>query len=211
MPRPKNSTAADGTEPKPAAVSPPESGGDDGITVRAPASRKDDDTAVSASAPGNDTNIAVCAPAPEKGTEAVYDGVDVSCLPGAARVRTLPVRVTVCFAVAPGRLETLEGPVDYAPGDALITGPAGERWPVKPECFISRYRPVSPTLAGTDGTYEKCSLEVWSAPIPQAFTVSLHSGGGVLHGKPGDFLVQYGAAEYGVVDAAIFRQLYEII
>ncbi|NML63067.1 hypothetical protein HHL21_18675 [Massilia sp. RP-1-19] len=49
-------------------------------------------------------------------------------------------QVSVRFAAAAETVETGEGPVDAAPGDAIITGAAGETWPVARAVFALRYR-----------------------------------------------------------------------
>ena len=59
-------------------------------------------------------------------------------------VRFTPVACTV---------QTSEGLVHAAPGDAIVTGTAGEHWRVSRARFPDRYRPVPPTVAGQAGRY----------------------------------------------------------
>jgi len=41
-----------------------------------------------------------------------------------------------------GMVETLEGPLYVSPGDWIITGVKGERYPCKPDIFEATYEPV---------------------------------------------------------------------
>lgn len=41
-----------------------------------------------------------------------------------------------------GLIETLEGPHIVSPGDWIITGVAGEKYPCKPDIFNATYEPV---------------------------------------------------------------------
>ena len=40
------------------------------------------------------------------------------------------------------RIQTLEGPLQVRPGDWIITGVKGERYPCKPDVFEATYEPV---------------------------------------------------------------------
>lgn len=41
-------------------------------------------------------------------------------------------------------IHTLEGDVHASPGDWIITGVAGEKYPCKPDIFAETYEPVEP-------------------------------------------------------------------
>lgn len=43
------------------------------------------------------------------------------------------------------RIDTLEGPHGVSPGDWIITGIKGERYPCKPDIFEATYEPVEET------------------------------------------------------------------
>lgn len=129
---------------------------------------------------------------------------DASATRWCKRVQEVPVE----FARAAGVLETLEGPVRYERGDALLTGSAGERWPVRRSVFDTRYDPASTTTPGTDGIYLKRPLPVLARRIDTAFAVRLPDGQ-VLQGRPGDWLVQYGPRDQAIVADAIFRATYQ--
>jgi len=40
------------------------------------------------------------------------------------------------------RIQTLEGPIIVTPGDWIITGVQGEKYPCKPDIFDATYEPV---------------------------------------------------------------------
>ena len=137
-----------------------------------------------------------------------YTCVDISTQPGARRVIKKPVPVSVRFARKAGVLQTLEGPVSYKARDALLTGSVGEEWPVPRASFMETYAQLPPTKAGRPGLYAKRPLPVWAIQIQDDFCVQLAEGGGILRGAPGDWLVQYGLGDYGIVRADIFEDIY---
>lgn len=116
-----------------------------------------------------------------------------------------PVDVEV--ASTDGVLSTLEGPVVYHIGDALITGVKGERWPVERSRFEQTYEPVPPTKMGQSGRYARLSNEVRACQMPVAFTVTT-SAGDQLSGQPGDWLLEYTPGEKGIVAAEVFARTY---
>ena len=46
-----------------------------------------------------------------------------------------------CLSGRP-KIDTLEGPMFVTPGDWIITGIKGERYPCKPDIFAATYEPV---------------------------------------------------------------------
>lgn len=136
-------------------------------------------------------------------------GMDVCAQAGSRRAVKKAVTVRVSFARAAGEAQTLEGPVPYRPGDALITGPAGEQWPVEREFFFRNYEPRPGVRQGDDGEYRRLAQPVWALRMREAFCVRSGKTGAPLQGASGDWLVQYGPDSYGAVRADIFPQLYE--
>lgn len=68
-------------------------------------------------------------------------GVDWPVQPSVlALMQELGEKIDGDVAVCP----TLEGPFIVRPGDWIITGVKGERWPVKPDIFKASYEPVEP-------------------------------------------------------------------
>jgi hypothetical protein len=137
-----------------------------------------------------------------------FTGIDVGSLPGCVVAVKRDVVVAAVFAAESGEVETLEGVVRYSQGDALLTGVRGEHWPVRREVFLRTYAPVVPTLSGEDGAYRKAFLPVRAVRLEEEARVAI--AWGELTGKPGDWLVQYGKNEYGIVDAEIFSMTYTI-
>lgn len=133
---------------------------------------------------------------------------DISTLQGAFRATRRPVTVAATFAKTGGIVHTLEGDVRHNEGDAVLTGVAGEQWPVSRERFFAIYDAVAPTRPGDDGTYRKQATSLWSFRVKTETTVQLSGGRGVLHAKPGDVIVQYGPDDQAVVNASIFEQTY---
>lgn len=136
---------------------------------------------------------------------------DLARHPAALRVRKLPVPVAVRWMAAPGVCGTLEGPVPYAAGDALLTGVQGEQWPVAREKFLATYEPVAPTVAGADGQYRKRPADVFALLLEQPLDIDGPAAGRRLHGNPGDWLLQYAPGDYGIVAASIFEQTYRAV
>jgi hypothetical protein len=117
-------------------------------------------------------------------------------------VRFTPIECTV---------QTAEGLVHAAPGDAIITGAAGEHWRVSRARFPDKYRPVPPTLAGEAGRYISRPNRIMAVPMTEAFQVLLADGVSLLTGQAGEWLVDYGDGSLGIVAEAVFADSYEII
>lgn len=138
-----------------------------------------------------------------------YDTLDLANHPQARRVRKKPIDVQVSFAREAGTLATPEGPVRYAAGAALLTGAAGDSWPVERAKFDIAYTPVQGVTAGADGLYHKRPAELLAMRLQTPMSVRVGLAGDPLQGQPGDWLVQYGDGDYGIVGAAIFAATYE--
>ena len=134
---------------------------------------------------------------------------DLSGNPQALRVSKKPIPVRVEFAAADGVCETLEGPVRYRAGDAILTGIKGERWPVKRDTFLSGYEAVQPTKHGEDGSYRKGPSIAYACRVDRALDVPVGWQNDPLHARPGDWLLQYPDGSYGVMHDGIFRESYD--
>jgi len=85
---------------------------------------------------------------------------------------TTALRLRVHFAPAAGQLQTLEGPVAYAAGDAIVTGVAGEQWPVPADSFAAKYRPATDAQSpDRDGLFVKRPAIVQARQLLQATSV----------------------------------------
>ncbi len=127
----------------------------------------------------------------------------------AQRMRKRPSQVHVEFARVPGVLQTLEGPVRYTAGAAVLTGRIGERWPVERGTFDRSYEPAAGTVPGCDGIYVSRAAEVLALRLDAPAAVGVGAAGDLLQGREGDWLVQYGPGDFGIVDAGVFEQAYE--
>lgn len=128
----------------------------------------------------------------------------------ALSVQKKAIRVGVIFAESDGICETKEGDVAHKPGDAILTGLEGERWPIERSKFDATYEPISPTKAGESGSYAKRLIEVYALQMNDPFYVNVSWEAGRLEGKPGDWLLQYNSNDYGIVSKSIFGKTYEI-
>lgn len=117
-----------------------------------------------------------------------------------------PIPTPVTIAQEAGTLQTLEGPVAYSAGDAILTGVQQERWRVTAKDFKNDY-----TYDESRHTATKKKIEVWAAPMSHVFKVKLNTGG-TITGKPGDYLIQRnGEQDYWIVDKEIFKMTYQLI
>ena len=116
--------------------------------------------------------------------------------------------VEVEFALTNGQLQSREGKNSYSAGDALITGSTGDRWSVTRNRFDVKYLPLAPTRAGENGRYMNIPAPVLAQRMPQDFTIERQSGGDLIHGKAGDWLLQYAPGDHGIVQATKFSKVY---
>ena len=127
----------------------------------------------------------------------------------AARPFVKDETVHVDFAPQAGELMSLEGPIRYAPGDALISGSAGHRWVVSRERCIGGDVLCIETLAqGQAGAYRNRPSVVLAKQMREAFSMARSEAGDVLHGQAGDWVLQYAPGDYGVVQARRFAKVY---
>ena len=133
---------------------------------------------------------------------------DLSADPRALRVCKKPIPVRVEFATADGVCATLEGPVSYRAGDAILTGVRGEHWPVERDWFSSSYEPVQPTRAGENGSYKKAPSLTLALRLDRPRDVPVGWQNDPLHGRPGDWLLQYADGSYSVISDEVLRESY---
>ena len=133
---------------------------------------------------------------------------DLRAEPRALRVIKQAVPVKAVFAREDGVCKTLEGDVRYRPGDAILTGHAGESWPVKRQAFLESYRPDAPTTSGEDGVYRKTPSLTLALRLGHEVVVKVGWQADLLRGRIGDWLLLYENGESGVVRDDIFRATY---
>jgi hypothetical protein len=139
-----------------------------------------------------------------------FDNPELETDPGARRA-SKDETVDVEFAVAAGALESAVGANRFEAGDALLTGSTGDRWCVSRDRFDAKYRPEPPTVAGAAGRYRNLPVPVLVKQVPLAFTVRRSAAGDLLHGQPGDWLVQYAPGDHGIVASDRFARVYRFI
>jgi PGDYG protein len=125
--------------------------------------------------------------------------------------RKLIRELQVEFAEVECTVQTPEGIVHARPGDAILTGAAGERWRVSRPRFAEKYQPVAPRTAGQPGRYVSLPIRILAIPMTEAFEVVLADGVSRLSGRPGDWLVDYGDGSLGVISRSAFAATYQII
>jgi hypothetical protein len=125
--------------------------------------------------------------------------------------RKLERVVQVRFSAEACTIQTPEGLVHARPGDAILTGFAGEHWRVSSSHFAERYRPVPPTSLGQPGAYMSLPSRILALPMTVTFEVLLADGVSRLSGRPGDWLVDYGDGSLGIVSPVIFANTYELL
>ena len=113
-----------------------------------------------------------------------------------------------------GHILTRETPrgdpgVRFQAGDAVMTGPSGESWPIARATFESTYSAVSGGRMGQDSKFFKKPLPVLAVQMTEPFTVT--ASWGHLEGKGGDWIVQYDEAglDFGIVGSALFERTYQ--
>lgn len=135
----------------------------------------------------------------------------ISADPRRILARKLEREIEVRFTPIACTVQTPEGVVHARPGDAIITGTAGEHWRVSRARFTDKYRPVRPTVAGEAGRYVSLPNRILAVPMTEAFEVLLADGVSRLNGRAGEWLVDYGDGSLGIVSQPIFATTYEII
>ena len=131
--------------------------------------------------------------------------------PGIYSVRSKMVTRFVEFAQTSGICETSEGPVRFEIGDALVTGVEAEQWPIARAIFDLIYVPAEGVNNGDDGEYQKLPKDALALPLTTVRTIALKDGGGILSGRPGDWLIDYGNGDMSIVKGALFEAYYEVV
>ena len=84
-----------------------------------------------------------------------------------------------------------------------MTGTEGENWPIPAEKFAETYDVLETGLAA------KKNIPVFAKEMTEPFQVKVSWSEALLQGEAGDYLVEYGPSDYGVVGAEIFRKTYK--
>jgi hypothetical protein len=125
--------------------------------------------------------------------------------PSAQQVQKKAIPLQYRIAEKPEIVQTLENPVKARVGDYIMTGTRGENWPIPVEKMKETYDIID------DSTAAKKPLPVPAKQMQEDFFVTVSWSTDKLQGKPGDWLVQYGPGDYGVVEASIFDETYDLL
>ncbi len=125
------------------------------------------------------------------------------------RYKKRRVLVSVSFAKEHGSLDTLEGRIEFEPGDAIVTATTNERWVVSRDRFDQMYEPDQTSSPWKDGMYWKKAEFVSATQQTEKFRVVID--GGILHGNCGDWLIEDGRKFKWVVSDVLFRNSYELV
>jgi hypothetical protein len=121
------------------------------------------------------------------------------------KVMKKPVVLRWERAIAGTVIETKEGPVAAGGDCVLLTGTKGEQWPMPRSRFEETYN-FSPA-----GSCFKKPLVVEAVCMSEPFTVLTNWSPDPLTGKPGDWHLTYGPDDFGIVDADIFLETYDVV
>jgi hypothetical protein len=116
-----------------------------------------------------------------------------------------PVRLHFSIATHDEVIETLEGPVPAQAGEVILTGTKGERWPIRGERFDETY-----AVEGAGVCWKK-PLVVEAVRMAEPFQVIVGWSNTPLTGKRRDWHITYAENDFGVVDAEIFEQTYDLL
>ena len=131
------------------------------------------------------------------------NGIDVQMLDGAFQASKKPIILSFELLKEDVDIETKEGIVSaQADRDIIMTGTKGECWPIPLNIFVQTYETIAPGKA-----YKK-DLSIWAIKMTYIFSVKVSWSDSVLEGKIGDYLVEYGKDDYGIVDSEIFEETY---
>jgi len=139
-------------------------------------------------------------------TEAVNgNDIDLTNDPSAQQVQKKAIPLQFRIAEQPETIQTKEGPVKAPVGSYIMTGTKGENWPIPADKFKETYDIIDDQHAA------KKPLPVPAKQMQEDFFVTVSWSPDKLNGKPGDWLVQYGPGDYGVVGAGIFDETYDTL
>jgi len=131
------------------------------------------------------------------------DNPNLSDDPDAFETAKRPIPLEFRIAEKDEVIQTKEGPVKASAGDAIMTGTEGENWPIPGDKFEQTYDDLG------DGTAAKKNIPVFAKQMAEPFQVKVSWSNDLLQGEAGDYLVQYGVGDYGVVGREIFGKTYE--
>jgi len=131
--------------------------------------------------------------------------------PAALKVIKRAIPVIVEFAKVAGAVNSIEGNVRYHAGDAILTGIENEQWTIQRDKFELGYQVVSATLSGETGFYVKKRCIVLAKQLNESISVFVGAQQDPIYGVAGDWLLQYGIGDVGIIQDEIFKKTYDVI
>ncbi len=115
-----------------------------------------------------------------------------------------PIPVKYETAQEDGEIKTLENPkpLSYKAGFKILTGPKGEKYPVKPETFAELYTDNSDGTATPNKIIKLAKLADHDGAVKTSWGETLYYTTG------NDYIVRHGPSDYGVVKKDIFAKTY---
>ena len=145
------------------------------------------------------------------GGEGLYcNGIDLNTDSSAKMVMKKAIPLQFRIAEETENVKTLEGLIEAPPGSYIMTGTKGENWPIPPDKFNKTYD-IKTGLGTASGTASKKAIPVPAKQMKEDFFVSVSWSKGDLQGHKGDWLVQYGLGDHGVVGEDIFVETYDLV
>jgi hypothetical protein len=77
--------------------------------------------------------------------------------------------------------------------------------------FDAKYRPEGGVRPGESGRYRNVPQQIRGKQMAVGFSIARSTGGDVLRGDAGDWLMQYAPGDYGVVARARFTAVYRVV
>ncbi len=106
-------------------------------------------------------------------------------------------------------IDTWEGPRTAQPGDYVMTGVRGERWPVPGREFERLYDILGPTEDGSALRVRKKTVEV---PFFQTYRpLDFEIRGENFHAETGYFIISYGEEAMYPCEPGVFFETFEIL
>lgn len=116
----------------------------------------------------------------------------------------MPAKEHYEIAEEPGTIETLEGPVKYAAGFYIMTGPKGEKYPISPQKFAELKDDLGDGVCTPKKIIKVAKLADHNGSVKTSWGETLN------YIKGNDYIVRHGPGDYGVVKSEIFKKTYAV-
>ena len=123
----------------------------------------------------------------------------------------IPVRLgfRIC-TVDEETINTLEGPTTATRGMVVMTGVEGENYAMKEEKFFEKYKDLDFTNEHS-GFATKIVKDTSMTVIQPNEAFQAKVWGGILSGKPNDYLIRYDINDFGIIQNHLLPKLYNTV